>query len=109
MVLPLQASTANRRIGLHIKNSVVTGTISIVNPKTGSKHEGQLELITWVCKEEGVGFGSCFLDECDDLKKSFETKFEGNLDKFYKYRPPMDVVWNIRRYQFWLRSPWNGF
>jgi len=51
------------------------------------KHEGQLELITWVCKEEGVGFGACLLDECDDLKKTFETKFEGNLEKFYKYRP----------------------
>ena len=53
----------------------------------GTKHEGQLELITWVCGEEDIGFGACFLDECDDLKKTFETEFQGNLAKFYEYRP----------------------
>ena len=40
-----------------------------------------------MCEEEGVGFGACCLEECDDLKKAFEIEFEGNLEKFYKYRP----------------------
>ena len=53
----------------------------------GAKHEGQLELITWVCEEDQVGFGACWLDECDDLKETFETEFEGNLEEFYEYRP----------------------
>ena len=55
--------------------------------RDGAKHEGQLELITWVCEEEDVGFGACYLEECDDLKEAFETRFEGDLEKFYKYRP----------------------
>jgi hypothetical protein len=55
--------------------------------RDGAKHEGQLELITWVCEEEALGFGACWFEECDDLKKVFETEFEGNLEKFYEYRP----------------------
>ena len=40
-------------------------------------------------EDEGfdVGFGACCLEECDDLKKTFETEFEGNMERFYKYRP----------------------
>ena len=53
----------------------------------GAKHEGQLELITWVCEEEQVGFGACCFEDCDDLKNRFETEFEGNLERFYKHRP----------------------
>ena len=53
----------------------------------GAKHEGQLELITWVCEKEQVGFGACCFEECDDLKNTFETEFEGNLERFYKDRP----------------------
>lgn len=55
--------------------------------KDGTKHEGQLELITWVCEEQGIGWGACFLEECDDLKERFETEFEGDLARFYEYRP----------------------
>ena len=40
-----------------------------------------------MCEEEGIGFGAVFLEECDDLKKSFETEFKGDLGKFYQYRP----------------------
>ena len=53
----------------------------------GAKHEGQLELISWVCEEEGTGWGACCFRDCDDLKERFETEFEGDLAKFYKYRP----------------------
>ncbi|KAF9782793.1 hypothetical protein BJ322DRAFT_172060 [Thelephora terrestris] len=53
----------------------------------GAKHEGQLELITWVSEEEGVGFGASCFEDCDELKDTFETEFEGNLERFYKYRP----------------------
>ncbi|KAF9649326.1 hypothetical protein BDM02DRAFT_3094964, partial [Thelephora ganbajun] len=52
-----------------------------------AKHEGQLELITWVCEEEQLGFGACCFEDCDDLKEIFEIEFEGNLAKFYEYRP----------------------
>ena len=53
----------------------------------GAKHGGQLKLITWVCEEEQVGFGACCFEECDDLKKTFETEFEGDLARFYEDRP----------------------
>ena len=55
--------------------------------RDGTKHEGQLELITWVCEEDQIGFGACWLEECDNLKNKFETEFEGNLARFYEYRP----------------------
>lgn len=51
------------------------------------KHEGELELITWACPEEGTGWGSCFTEESDDLRRKFEIEFGGDLEKFYKYWP----------------------
>jgi len=51
------------------------------------KHEGRLELITWPCPEEETGWGNCFANESDDLRRKFEIEFHGNLDKFYKYWP----------------------
>ncbi|KAI0314127.1 hypothetical protein OF83DRAFT_1138190 [Amylostereum chailletii] len=55
--------------------------------KDGSLHEGALELITWDCPKEGTGWGRCFLDEADDLKRKFEGKFGGSEEKFFAYWP----------------------
>ena len=51
------------------------------------KHEGELELITWACPEEETGWGSCFTEESNDLRHTFEVEFGGDLEKFYKYWP----------------------
>lgn len=56
-----------------------------------SSHHGTLELITWEGRdsdgEDGIGWGACYEDEAADLKKTFETKFAGNLRDFYVDRP----------------------
>ncbi|EIM84495.1 uncharacterized protein STEHIDRAFT_100561 [Stereum hirsutum FP-91666 SS1] len=53
----------------------------------GSIHEGRLELITWPSPTEGTGWGACLLEEADDLKRKFETQFNGDQNKFFKYWP----------------------
>ncbi|VDC07679.1 unnamed protein product [Peniophora sp. CBMAI 1063] len=52
-----------------------------------SHHEGHLELITWDCPKEGTGWGHCFKEESNDLRRKFETEFNGNEEKFYEYWP----------------------
>ncbi|KAG7085811.1 hypothetical protein E1B28_003349 [Marasmius oreades] len=57
----------------------------------GSLHEGELELITWECYEPDfglhLGWGGCFREESEDLKRKFEKQFNGDLKKFFNYRP----------------------
>ncbi|KAJ7217714.1 hypothetical protein GGX14DRAFT_597525 [Mycena pura] len=53
----------------------------------GRNHEGRLELITWDCPEEELGWGACFADESDDLKKKFETEFGSDEEKFFEHWP----------------------
>ncbi|KAK7005802.1 hypothetical protein R3P38DRAFT_3039683 [Favolaschia claudopus] len=53
----------------------------------GSKHEGRLELVTWDCPEEELGWGACFANESEDLKKQFETEYGGDEEKFFGYWP----------------------
>ncbi|KDR69935.1 hypothetical protein GALMADRAFT_255247 [Galerina marginata CBS 339.88] len=55
--------------------------------KDGSRHEGRLELITWPNAKEGTGWGQCFADEADDLRRKFEEEYDGDEGKFFKYWP----------------------
>ncbi|KAK6992430.1 hypothetical protein R3P38DRAFT_192679 [Favolaschia claudopus] len=48
----------------------------------GSKHEGRLELVTWDCPEEELGWDACFANESENLKKEFETEYGGDEKKF---------------------------
>ena len=43
--------------------------------------------MTWGSEEEETGWGNCFLDECEDLKRKFETEYEGKHRRFFKYWP----------------------
>jgi len=53
----------------------------------GNKHEGDLELITWVCAKDGTGWGNCAMEESADLKRKFEDRYGGDQVKLYKYWP----------------------
>jgi hypothetical protein len=53
----------------------------------GNEHEGELELITWSCSKEETGWGHCFEGESDDLRRKFETEFNGDEETCYKYWP----------------------
>ncbi|KDR72151.1 hypothetical protein GALMADRAFT_126628 [Galerina marginata CBS 339.88] len=53
----------------------------------GSIHEGRLELITWPNKKDGTGWGGCFAEESDDLRRKFEDEFNGDEAKFHAYWP----------------------
>ncbi|KAF7306001.1 hypothetical protein HMN09_00754600 [Mycena chlorophos] len=64
-----------------------SGTTNFRKCDDGHLHEGRLELITWDCPEEGLGWGACLKEESDDLKKTFETEYEGDLLKFFDYWP----------------------
>ncbi|KAF7315697.1 hypothetical protein MIND_00085300 [Mycena indigotica] len=55
--------------------------------RDGSLHEGRMELITWDCPAEGLGWGACFKEESDDLKKDFQTKYGGDCEKFHEFWP----------------------
>ncbi|KII86930.1 hypothetical protein PLICRDRAFT_113878, partial [Plicaturopsis crispa FD-325 SS-3] len=52
----------------------------------GSSHFGKLELITWDCVDEDgeLGWGACYKNESDDLKKSFETEYGGDEQKWFE-------------------------
>ncbi|KAJ6500194.1 hypothetical protein C8R47DRAFT_1257850 [Mycena vitilis] len=53
----------------------------------GNKHEGRLELMTWDCPEEELGWGACFADESEDLKRKFEEEFGSDEEKFFEDWP----------------------
>ncbi|KAH8105312.1 hypothetical protein BXZ70DRAFT_920313 [Cristinia sonorae] len=53
----------------------------------GNLHEGKLELITWPFPAEDLGWGACFTEESDDLKRKFEVEYGGDLQKFFEYWP----------------------
>lgn len=61
--------------------------------RDGSKHHGKLELMTWGESAEdaefgdATGWGCCLIDECEGLKKLYETKYGSDDAKFYKYWP----------------------
>ena len=55
--------------------------------KDGSLHERKLELMTWPSPQEELGWGGCFADESDDLKRKFEGQFGGDEARFYKHWP----------------------
>ncbi|KAJ6625844.1 hypothetical protein B0H10DRAFT_2174053 [Mycena sp. CBHHK59/15] len=55
--------------------------------RDGNSHEGRLELVTWPCPGEETGWGACWEDEAQDMKKLFETEFEGDEERFFKYWP----------------------
>jgi len=53
----------------------------------GGRHEGRLELITWSLPDSDVGWGNCFKEESDDLKRQFEIEYGGDEEKFYGWWP----------------------
>jgi len=55
--------------------------------KDGGQHDGKLELITWPSPREGLGWGGCFAEESDDLKRKFEVEYGGDEARFYKHCP----------------------
>ncbi|KIY69942.1 hypothetical protein CYLTODRAFT_392887 [Cylindrobasidium torrendii FP15055 ss-10] len=60
--------------------------------RDGSKHQGKLELMTWGESAEDndgdeTGWGCCLIDECEGLKKLYETKYGSDDSRFYKYWP----------------------
>ncbi|KXZ48656.1 hypothetical protein GPECTOR_26g559 [Gonium pectorale] len=58
--------------------------------KDGSRHEGKLELITWDGTDddgERLGWGAVLIEEAEEHKRLFETKYGGNLEKFYDFWP----------------------
>ena len=57
--------------------------------RDGSRHEGQLELVTWggVDEDMELGWGACLVEESDDLRRKFENKYGGDHAKFFKYWP----------------------
>jgi hypothetical protein len=55
--------------------------------KDGGQHDGKLELITWPSPREGFGWGGCFAEESDDLKRKFEVEYGGDEAQFYKHWP----------------------
>lgn len=54
-------------------------------------HQGRLELVTWTSHPdadgERTGFAAVVLSEVEDVKKMFKTKFKGDEEKFFKWRP----------------------
>jgi hypothetical protein len=44
-----------------------------------------LELITWSCPKDGLGWGNIVEEESDDHRRKFEVEFGGDEEKFYKY------------------------
>ena len=55
--------------------------------RDGNLHEGKLELITWDNEKEGTGWGNCFKEESDDLRRKFEVEFGGDESKLFEYWP----------------------
>ncbi|KAL8920105.1 MAG: hypothetical protein Q9208_006458 [Pyrenodesmia sp. 3 TL-2023] len=63
--------------------------------KDGTKHEGQLELITWSTPAneyeeilpEATGWGNVIVAEAEDLKREFETEMHGDEAKLYTQWP----------------------
>ncbi|KDQ17573.1 hypothetical protein BOTBODRAFT_29748 [Botryobasidium botryosum FD-172 SS1] len=53
----------------------------------GNRHEGRLELITWTLPGSDLGWGNCFAEESDDLKRKFEVEYGGDEEKFFEYWP----------------------
>ncbi|KAG2445471.1 hypothetical protein HXX76_000088 [Chlamydomonas incerta] len=56
----------------------------------GSEHEGELELITWNGKSDDgqqLGWGAVMMEEAEDHKRSFETKYGGDQERFYEWWP----------------------
>ena len=53
----------------------------------GRMHEGRLELITWECPQEQTGWGHCLLAEADDLRRTFETRYNSDEERFFGYWP----------------------
>ena len=43
--------------------------------------------MTWPSPKEELGWGGCFADESDDLKRKFEVEFGGDEARFYKHWP----------------------
>lgn len=43
--------------------------------------------MTWPSPQEELGWGGCFANESDDLKRKFERQFGGDEARFYKHRP----------------------
>ncbi|KAH9906739.1 hypothetical protein F4778DRAFT_800717 [Xylariomycetidae sp. FL2044] len=58
----------------------------------GSRHFGELELITWGGTvhhffTESTGWGNCSEDESADLKRKYEDEFKSNDAQMYEYWP----------------------
>ncbi|KAG2428871.1 hypothetical protein HYH02_014194 [Chlamydomonas schloesseri] len=56
----------------------------------GSEHEGELELITWDGKSddgEQLGWGAVVIEEAEDHKRSFHTKYGADMERFYEWWP----------------------
>ncbi|KZP08178.1 hypothetical protein FIBSPDRAFT_803285 [Athelia psychrophila] len=54
------------------------------------KHEGRLELVTWDCVDDegdALGWGGCFIEESDDLRKKYEGEFGRDPSKLYEHWP----------------------
>lgn len=58
----------------------------------GNRHEGKLELIIWSGERDGteVGWGNHPVEDSGavKLKEKFETEFNSDEEKLYKYWPP---------------------
>jgi hypothetical protein len=55
----------------------------------GGKHDGLLELKTWNAIEDNteLGWGGVLIQEAEDHKKNFITKYNSDEEKFYEYWP----------------------
>ncbi|KAJ6587219.1 hypothetical protein DFH09DRAFT_1142914 [Mycena vulgaris] len=55
--------------------------------RDGNKHEGRLELVTWDCPEQEMGWGAYPAEDSEELKKKFETEFGSDEEKMFQYWP----------------------
>ncbi|EJD42497.1 hypothetical protein AURDEDRAFT_114972 [Auricularia subglabra TFB-10046 SS5] len=56
----------------------------------GSTHQGDLELITWSLVDDHgdeLGWGNIAIEEAEEHKHRFETKYGRDEEKFFKYWP----------------------
>jgi len=53
-------------------------------------HKGELQLVEWEFEEQDgakLGWGAVYLDEVEDLKKSFEDDYKKDYKLFFEYWP----------------------
>lgn len=55
--------------------------------RDGSKHHGKLEVMTSGERSEGTGWGNIALDEAQEVKKLWETKYGCDPKRFFKSYP----------------------